>query len=84
MSPKIKTVHLHYYAELRDESGVTDESIETSAVTPEDLYSELCDRHGFTVEADNMKVVVNAEIREWGSAIRDGDTVIFLPPLPEE
>ena len=81
MTDKVKTVHLHYYAVLREESGISDESVQTLARTPADLYTELADRHGFSLEAEYVKVVVNAEIREWGCAIRDGDTVIFLPPV---
>ena len=35
------TVHVNYYAILREQRGVSDESVETEAITADELYSEL-------------------------------------------
>ena len=81
MPESIKTVHIHYYAALREERGLSEESVTTGAVTAADLFTELTDRHEFSLGADEMRVVVNAQLRNWSSAIREGDTVVFLPPV---
>ncbi len=76
-----KNVHIHYYAVLREESGQSEESVTTTADTPGELFEDLQGRYGFSLEPEQMRVVVNAEVRNWDTAIRDGDTVVFLPPV---
>ena len=76
-----KSIHIEYYAVLREERGMGAETVQTAAETPGALYQELADKHGFTLRADQLKVAVNTEIRDWESPVSDGDTVIFLPPV---
>lgn len=74
-------VTLHYYAQLREQARISGEQLDTSATSLRDLYDELRARHGFTLPADALKVAVNARFSEWDVALRDGDAVVFIPPV---
>lgn len=81
MSPPAKTVQVQYYALLREERGAGRDDVSTQAATVRDLYEELRARHAFTLDADRLRVVVNAEFRDWLTPVNDGDTVVFIPPV---
>lgn len=76
-----KTVRVRYFAVLRDQRGVSEESVATEATTAAELYEELAGRHGFTLPADRLRVAINDEFEAWGAPVRDADSVVFLPPV---
>lgn len=81
MSTPAKRVTVQYFAMLREARGCGEETLETSVETALDLYNELRARHGFQMDAERMKVVVNEEFCEWSSPLQDGDSVAFVPPV---
>ena len=72
---------VQYYALMREQAGRSEETLETSAATPADLYVELSARYGFTLSREQLKVAVNSEFAEWSRALRTGDAVVFIPPV---
>ncbi len=74
-------LRLQYYALLREQAGRQSESVDTEARTPAALYAELSERHGFRLPASQLRVAVNAAFADWESALRDGDEVVFIPPV---
>lgn len=72
---------VEYYALLREERGVTQESVDSTAATPAALYDELRGKYRFTLGRDALKVVVNEDFVEWDTPLSDGDTVVFIPPV---
>ncbi len=72
---------IHYYALMREQAGRSEETLETAAATPADLYGELAARHGFTLSRNQVKVAVNSEFSEWSRPLRSGDAVVFIPPV---
>ena len=74
-------LQLRYYALLREEAGRQSESVETAATTPATLYAELAARHGFRLPASQLRVAVNAAFADWERPLRDGDEVVFIPPV---
>ena len=77
----MKSLHIEYFALLREERGCRRETVRTNAVSAVDLYRELQTRHVFSTPADRLKVVINNEIRSWNSLLKEGDTVSFIPPV---
>jgi len=77
----MKTLDVQYYAIFREQRGQSEELLQTSADTAEALYQELADRHDFSMPQESLKVVVNEEFCDWGCALNDGDTVVFIPPV---
>jgi molybdopterin converting factor subunit 1 len=74
-------VHVQYFAALREQAGRGTETLETSAVTPRELYAELRQRHGLSLPESVLRVAVNEEFCDWGQPLVEGDHVVFIPPV---
>ena len=72
---------IHYYALMREQAGRSEETLDTSAATPADLYGELLARYGFTLTREQLKVAVNSEFSDWSRKLKVGDAVVFIPPV---
>ncbi|HEY1792038.1 MAG TPA: molybdopterin converting factor subunit 1 [Opitutaceae bacterium] len=77
----MSTVRVRYFAALREERGVPEESMATVAADAGALYDELRSRHGLTLPRDRVRVAINDEFAPWTSLLREGDCVAFLPPV---
>jgi molybdopterin-guanine dinucleotide biosynthesis protein A len=78
---KPRTLRVQYYAILREQAGRSEETLDTTASTPAELYDELCRRHPFQLAAAQLKVALNSEFSDWQTPLRHGDTVVFIPPV---
>ena len=74
-------ITVRYFALLREQRGLGEERLTTGAGTVSDLYGALREEHGFSLESDQLRVVVNEEFCDWDRAIQAGDTVVFVPPV---
>ncbi len=74
-------VNLQYYAQLREQAGMGSEQVNTAATSLRELYDELRARRGFSLAADALKVAVNTQFSAWDRPLRDGDTIVFIPPV---
>jgi len=72
---------IQYFALMREQAGRSEETLETLAGTPTDLYSELHARYGFTLSREQLKVAVNSEFSDWSRKLKPGDAVVFIPPV---
>jgi molybdopterin converting factor subunit 1 len=72
---------IQYYALMREQAGRSEETVDTAAVTPADLYRELAARYGFTLSREQLKVAVNSEFSDWTRPLSQGDAVVFIPPV---
>jgi molybdopterin-guanine dinucleotide biosynthesis protein A len=77
----IMQLKIQYYALMREQAGRSEETVETTAATPADLYSELKARYGFTLSREQLKVAVNSEFSTWSTRLAAGDAVVFIPPV---
>jgi len=75
------TLHVQYFAILREQRGLTHETLTTAAATPTALYDELRARHAFTLPADRVRAAVNDEFVSATHPLRDGDRLVFIPPV---
>ena len=76
-----RQINVQYYAVLREQAGRSTESVVTTAITPGDLYEELRGRHPFSLAPQMLRVAVNSEFADWGQRLREGDSVVFIPPV---
>lgn len=72
---------IHYYALMREQAGCSEETLHTAATTPAALYAELLTRHPFTLAAGQLKVAVNDAFTDWECVLKEGDAVVFIPPV---
>jgi sulfur-carrier protein len=74
-------IEVLYFAHLREQRRVDRERMSTAAATPSELYRELAQRHGLSLPERSLIVAVNEVMCAWDTALADGDTVVFLPPV---
>lgn len=77
----MKNVIVQYFAILREQRGLTEEKLTTAAATPAALYDELRALHKFTLPGDRVRAAVNDEFVAPTAALRDGDRLVFIPPV---
>ena len=75
------SVTVQYFAILREQRGLAEEKLTTAAATPAALYDELRARHRFTLTADRVRAAVNEEFVPATAPLRDGDRIVFIPPV---
>ena len=77
----MKRVTVQYFAILREQRGLAEEKLATGAPTAAALYEELRARHGFTLPGDRVRAAVNDTFVSGEAGLRDGDRVVFIPPV---
>ena len=75
------TVRVVYFALLREQAGLSEEDLDTSAATPDALFAEIANRHGLTAPKASLRVAINEDFAAWDAPLSVGDTVAFLPPV---
>lgn len=76
-----KNVSVLYFAVLREQRGLSEETVETLAWTAAGLYEELSFRHRFRLAVDQLRTARNGEFAAWDSEVRNGDEFVFIPPV---
>ena len=71
-----------YFASLADKSHKGSEllTLETGTSLTE-LYDSLQNRYQFRQQPAELRVAINDEFTSWDEAIKDGDTIAFIPPV---
>jgi molybdopterin converting factor subunit 1 len=77
----MKTLKVLYFAVLREQRGLAEEILTTTAPTAAELYAELRARHRFTLPAECLRAALNAQFAPWTAELRDGDELAFIPPV---
>jgi molybdopterin synthase sulfur carrier subunit len=75
------TLHLQYFAILREQRGLNEETLATAVATPGALYEELRARHGFSLPGDRVRAAVNEVFVAADAPLHDRDRVVFIPPV---
>lgn len=74
-------VTARYFATFREQAGRESEALATDARTAGELFGEIALRHGFADIRKASKVAVNDELADWSTEIKQGDVVLFFPPV---
>ena len=72
---------LKYFAILREQRGLSEETIETDALTPGEIYESLKASHAFSLNQNQLKVAVNDTFAAWNTPLNNADTLVFIPPV---
>lgn len=82
MPPKSpKTIHIRYYAMLKERRGCDHETVKTMARTATELYEELTRLHKFKIPHVTLKLAINDEFFDWNTEINEDDCISFIPPV---
>lgn len=77
----MKTIQLKYFAQLKEIAQKDSESIQTESCTPAGLYEEMKQRYQFPHKQKQLMVAINEEFSGWDHPLKDGDEVVFIPPV---
>ncbi|MBP9853294.1 MAG: MoaD/ThiS family protein [Candidatus Omnitrophica bacterium] len=77
----MNTVHIKYYALLKEESGLNSETLQTDCITVQDLYVFLRKKYAFKLSTDILRVSVNSQYVHWQTHIKENDEIVFIPPV---
>ena len=75
------SVKLLYFASLADQAGRSEETRDSLARTPRELYAEVAREHGFTFAPERLRVAVNGSLAGWDRQLAGGDEIVCLPPV---
>jgi len=78
---KSKLVTIRYFAQLREIAKTDSEELDTTSVTPAGLYEELQMKHQFPHKINQLMIAINGDFTEWETELKDGDEVVFIPPV---
>ncbi len=81
MKAALKTIKVYYYAVLREERGLSEETFKTCSRTAQELYLELQKKHQLRFPLSLLKVSINDSFSDWKKQIRSGDKIVFIPPV---
>jgi sulfur-carrier protein len=74
------TINVHYFASLREASGVSSEELQFSGTYAE-LYDSLSKKYSFQLPTDMIMVAVNDEFSRMEDVVSDRCKVVFIPPV---
>ena len=74
-------INIKYFASLRDDSGMSDESLQTSSLTIDELYNELNQKYHFSIDRHHLRVAQNEEYVPFETKLNNNDTIVFIPPV---
>ena len=75
-------VEVSYFAALRDHAAKSREKLEIeSEQTARELYIKLQEIYGFPLSFRQLRVAVNDDFAPLDSPLKEGDHVVFIPPV---
>jgi len=72
---------LEYFAQLRELAGRREQSLETTFTAVGPLYEGLRETYAFPFEASKLRVAINGDFAPWTQSLKDGDHIVFIPPV---
>ncbi|MCH6258256.1 MoaD/ThiS family protein [Puniceicoccaceae bacterium K14] len=75
------SIDIQYFAILKDQSGLSSETLTEPYKDPAAAYQALREKHNFTLRQENLKVAINDEFANWDTPLKEGDSLVFIPPV---
>jgi molybdopterin converting factor subunit 1 len=75
------TVEARYFAAFREHVGIETEVWTVAACSAGELFARVAEKYQLLDAAARCKVAVNDELADWSTNLKDGDTVLFFPPV---
>lgn len=81
----MKTIHIKYFASIREAMGIAEETLQTSALTLAELREQLIARGsaggGALARGEAVRLAVNKVMADETASLADGCEVAFFPPV---
>lgn len=73
-------IELHYFAGLREVTGVAQEKAELAGRTVEELWQWAAEKYP-ALQGGSVRIAVNEEYALPADVLNDGDVAAFIPPV---
>ncbi|NWK56706.1 NTP transferase domain-containing protein [Verrucomicrobiaceae bacterium N1E253] len=77
----VKHITVSYFAQLRELTGTSSETIKTESETPAGLFEELRAQYKIPLKRKGMMVAVNGDFSDWNHTLSEGEEIVFIPPV---
>ena len=74
-------LRIRYFALLREQRGLSEETLSSEHSDPAKLYDALRQKHGLSLTSESLQIAINDEFMPWSTPLKNGDTIVFLPPM---
>lgn len=76
-----KTITVSYFAQLRELTGTSSETIQTHSITPAGVFEEIRAKHAIPLKRKGMMVAINGDFTDWNHNLSEGEELVFIPPV---
>ena len=66
---------------IRDKTGIDEESINTPAKNPRELYHLLNEKYSLPLDENHLRVAINNSFEKFDTPLKENDVVAFIPPV---
>ena len=74
-------IQVIYFAKIRELTGLTQETfIIKKGFTPSNVLRLIEEKHCIVLGV-NFKIAINDEFSDWDFELRNGDNLVFIPPV---
>lgn len=80
-SNTVKTITVTYFAQLKELTGTSEETIQTDSETPAGLFEEIRAKYNIPLKRKGMMVAINGDFTDWTHPLTEGEEVVFIPPV---
>lgn len=77
----MKAVNVLYFASLREQRGVSSENVLTDCHTALELWQKISQDYQLKMDLAILKVAANDEYVDFNYQLREGDQIVFIPPV---
>ncbi|MGJ8677640.1 MAG: NTP transferase domain-containing protein [Akkermansiaceae bacterium] len=76
-----KTINLSYFAQLRELCGKGSETHLSASASPAGVFEEIRAKYQIPLKRKGMMVAVNGDFTDWTHELKEGDELVFIPPV---
>jgi molybdopterin converting factor subunit 1 len=77
----MKHIRVRWFAAFREATGTTEETVSTEAESAGALFDQLKGEYSTLRSREGAMVAINDSISNWDAEVKDGDEVLFFPPV---
>ena len=81
MTSSSAKIRIEFFAVLREQAGLGAIEFEGAGMTPREIYARLAPQYGFILPPDRIRFAVGDEYVSSDAPLKDGDEVLFIPPV---
>ncbi len=75
------TLQITYFAALRDTTGYAEETLTTEMATAKALFHELTAKYHWPFAETDIQVAINDRYQSTDTLLKEGDRIVFIPPV---